>query len=50
MVDRSPPFAGVVYDGPDHHKDRIYQSDNTKICAAWKDFFDPESGICKYKI
>ena len=46
-MDTTPPIAGIVLDGKDHHKDLIYHSSKDRICAAWKDFYDPESGIGK---
>jgi len=37
--------AGHVFDGGVMGEDIQYQSDNSKICAQWKGFYDPESGI-----
>lgn len=45
MIDRSPPIAGHVLDGDRLRRDRAYQSEDFKICAQWRDFFDPQSGI-----
>ncbi|KAJ8312545.1 hypothetical protein KUTeg_009918 [Tegillarca granosa] len=45
LIDRSPPIPGAVLDGELLRQDIMYQSDATKICAQWVDFYDPESGI-----
>ena len=47
VIDLSPPEAGQVLDGDNPHGDRVYQASTTEICANWKGFFDPQSGICK---
>lgn len=48
LIDRSPPIPGAVLDGELLRQDIMYQSDPTKICAQWVDFYDPESGIDTY--
>ena len=45
LIDRTNPVAGHVFDGDVMGEDIQYQSDNSKICAQWKGFYDPESGI-----
>lgn len=48
LIDKSPPIPGIVLDGDRLHQDRQYQSEDNRICAQWKDFYDPESGIDRY--
>ncbi|KAK3101942.1 hypothetical protein FSP39_007535 [Pinctada imbricata] len=48
IVDRSPPIAGVVNDGPTLGVDIVYTNKNKEICANWQNFYDPESGISLY--
>jgi hypothetical protein len=45
LIDRTKPFAGDVLDGNVIETDKKYQSENDRICASWKGFYDPESGI-----
>lgn len=45
LIDRSKPIAGDVLDGDVIDKDEKYQAENDRICATWKGFYDPESGI-----
>ncbi|KAI6655616.1 hypothetical protein LOD99_2114 [Oopsacas minuta] len=50
IVDRSPPIPGVVLDGDGFGlSDFKYQSSASKICAKWKNFFDPQSGVSAYR-
>ncbi|XP_061188852.1 uncharacterized protein LOC133197029 [Saccostrea echinata] len=49
LIDRSPPVAGQVLDGHVVHHDLTYQSTYKEICAQWKGFFDPESGIDHFR-
>ncbi|XP_062588035.1 uncharacterized protein LOC134249704 [Saccostrea cucullata] len=49
LIDRSPPVAGQVLDGHVIHYDLTYQSTYKEICAQWKGFFDPESGIDHFR-
>ncbi|XP_067664253.1 uncharacterized protein [Haliotis asinina] len=48
VVDNTPPVAGVISDGAIVGTDMDYQAQADTICAQWKDFFDPESGIKTY--
>lgn len=48
LIDRTKPHAGKVLDGSTLDKDETYQSKINEICASWKGFFDPESGISQY--
>jgi hypothetical protein len=50
MVDTSSPVTGEVHDGAVRKRDIDYQPNNDKICASWKDFYDPDSGIHRYVI
>ncbi|CAH1794764.1 unnamed protein product [Owenia fusiformis] len=50
VVDTSPPIAGNVYDGWVHDTDMEFQNRNDILCANWKNFTDPDSGISAYKI
>ena len=45
LVDRSPPVAGEVYDGPEMMIDWQFQSSDKLICSNWHNFYDPQSGI-----
>ncbi|XP_077992165.1 uncharacterized protein LOC144446291 [Glandiceps talaboti] len=49
IVDRSPPIAGDVFDGPDLGVDIDYQSMQNTICVNWQNFYDEQSGISKYR-
>ncbi|XP_069118468.1 uncharacterized protein [Argopecten irradians] len=49
MIDRTAPLLGIVNDGSTIKSDTEYQYDTTTICANWMDFYDPESGIAKFK-
>ena len=44
-VDRTPPIAGEVYDGPTPSDDLQYQDDTTSLCVSWAGFSDPDSGL-----
>ena len=48
LVDKTPPTAGTVLDGPVIRVDNSYQADISSICAQWPGFFDTESGISLY--
>ncbi|VDI67222.1 Hypothetical predicted protein [Mytilus galloprovincialis] len=50
IVDKTPPFAGVVMDGPIYGEDLLYTKYPDKICANWLHFYDPESGIGLYLV
>lgn len=50
LIDKSPPIPGIVLDGDRLAQDRQYQSEDDKICAQWKEFYDPESGIDRYDL
>ena len=45
MIDKTPPEIGTVYDGNRMEIDLQYQHETDRICAQWRKFFDPESGI-----
>ena len=47
IVDRSPPVAGLVFDGEKPQTDIVYQSSTSRYCANWHGFNDPQSGIGK---
>ena len=50
IVDRSPPIPGEVYDGDGPgDTDWIYQASGSVLCAKWRNFIDPESGISAYR-
>ncbi|XP_033731540.1 uncharacterized protein LOC117321183 [Pecten maximus] len=49
MIDRTAPLVGFVNDGLVLKSDIQYQYDTATICANWMDFYDPESGISKFK-
>ena len=50
IVDRSPPIPGDVLDGDGIGlSDWKYQSSSSRICAKWRNFFDPQSGITAYR-
>ncbi|XP_062598765.1 uncharacterized protein LOC134260192, partial [Saccostrea cucullata] len=48
LIDRTNPIAGEVLDGSTLGQDQTYQPENNRICASWKGFYDPESGIEEY--
>ncbi|VDH98959.1 Hypothetical predicted protein [Mytilus galloprovincialis] len=50
IVDPTPPIAGTVYDGQTYGVDLAFTKDPDVICANWKGFFDPESGISFYQV
>lgn len=45
LIDRTAPVAGVVLDGSTIDVDEGFQAKTEEICASWKNFYDPESGI-----
>lgn len=45
LIDRTAPVAGVVLDGSTIDVDEGFQAKTEEICACWKNFYDPESGI-----
>ena len=45
LIDRTKPLAGAVFDGSKMDEDEAFQSKSNEICASWKGFYDPESGI-----
>lgn len=45
LIDRTAPVAGVVLDGSTIDVDEEFQAKTEEICASWKKFYDPESGI-----
>jgi hypothetical protein len=48
FIDRSGPSIGAVNDGQGEDIDYQYNAD--EICANWKGFVDPHSGISSYKV
>ncbi|XP_062567667.1 uncharacterized protein LOC134229900 [Saccostrea cucullata] len=48
LIDRTKPYPGKVLDGSTLDEDEAYQSKTNEICASWKGFYDPESGISQY--
>ncbi|VDI73733.1 Hypothetical predicted protein, partial [Mytilus galloprovincialis] len=50
IVDKTPPNAGVVMDGPIYGEDLMYTKYPDKICGNWLHFYDPESGIGLYLV
>ncbi|XP_064646203.1 uncharacterized protein LOC135499389 [Lineus longissimus] len=50
IIDLTPPEPGEMFDGPHFGYDLNFTKDATQICASWKDFADPESGISKYEL
>ncbi|XP_061197209.1 uncharacterized protein LOC133205414 [Saccostrea echinata] len=48
LIDRTKPNPGKVLDGSTLDEDEAYQSKTDEICASWKGFYDPESGISQY--
>ena len=50
VVDRTPPIPGEVLDGEGlGNSDWNYQPLSTNLCAKWRNFFDPDSGISAYR-
>ena len=50
IVDRSPPIPGEVYDGDAPGTiDWTYQASGSELCAKWRNFIDPQSGISAYR-
>lgn len=45
LIDRTAPVAGVVLDGSTIDEDEAFQAKTEEMCASWKSFYDPESGI-----
>ena len=50
VLDITPPDSGVVFDGDEYLKDKVYQSSSEEISVSWKGFQDKESGISRYEI
>ena len=50
ILDKTPPESGMVFDGDEYLKDKIYQSSSEEISVSWKGFQDKESGIARYEI
>lgn len=48
LIDRTAPVAGVVLDGSTIDVDEAFQAKTEEICASWKSFYDPESGISQW--
>jgi hypothetical protein len=48
LIDSTRPLAGEVMDGDVLGQDLKYQSSDNEMCASWKGFYDPESGIEEY--
>ncbi|KAK3092476.1 hypothetical protein FSP39_003379 [Pinctada imbricata] len=49
LIDGTPPMTGNVLDGTTVLHDATYQADNSQICAHWNTFYDPESGILRFR-
>ncbi|KAI6660257.1 hypothetical protein LOD99_10427 [Oopsacas minuta] len=50
IVDRTPPIPGVVLDGDGPgNTDWKYQASGSVLCAKWRNFVDPQSGISAYR-
>jgi hypothetical protein len=45
ILDKTPPESGVVFDGDEYLKDKVYQSSSEEISVNWRGFKDKESGI-----
>lgn len=50
ILDKTPPDSGMVFDGEEYLKDRVYQSSSAEISVSWKGFQDKESGIKRYEV
>lgn len=55
MHERSPPYAGHVYDralstASGNSKDIDYQTDMTQLSVSWEGFHDPHSVIKYYNV
>ncbi|XP_035662464.1 uncharacterized protein LOC118406510 [Branchiostoma floridae] len=48
VIDGSAPIGGDVFDGSDYGEDLDWTSELNEVCANWKDFYDPESGLKIY--
>ena len=48
VIDHTGPTVGLVNDGQSDDID--FQNDTNEICANWKGFGDPHSGISGYKV
>ncbi|KAI8518956.1 hypothetical protein Bbelb_022130, partial [Branchiostoma belcheri] len=48
IIDGSAPFPGEVLDGNDYGKDLDWTPELNEVCANWRDFYDPESGLKTY--
>ncbi|CAH1250560.1 FAT1 [Branchiostoma lanceolatum] len=48
VMDNTPPIAGNLFDGSQYGRDMNWTMEQNEVCANWKDFYDPESGISKY--
>ena len=50
IVDRSPPAPGIVLDGDGPgNSNWKYQASGSVLCAKWRNFYDPQSGISAYR-
>ena len=50
VLDNTPPESGIVIDGDEYLKDKIYQIFSGEISVSWKGFQDKESGITRYEV
>ncbi|CAG2187681.1 unnamed protein product [Mytilus edulis] len=50
IVDKTPPIAGHVNDGPVYKTDLMYTKNCEQLCSNWHHFYDPESGIGYYMV
>ncbi len=50
VIDKTPPESGMVFDGDEYFKDKVYQSSSEEMSVGWKGFQDKESGITRYEV
>ena len=48
IIDTTPPFSGMVYDGDFLREDRDFMERSDIFCTQWKNFYDPHTGIQRY--
>lgn len=50
VLDKTPPQAGMVFDGATYLNDKAFQSASSEMSVTWKGFQDKESGIKRFEV
>ncbi|XP_070573776.1 uncharacterized protein [Ptychodera flava] len=50
LVDASPPYDGLVYDGDEKKIDKDYQTHLDYLAVHWGGFYDPHSSVIGYSL